>query len=515
MRFPHPARAFFVAFAAGAVVSACLNPVTRGVEPDAGCSCTSAADCAPGEGCLECQCGSCTRSSQCLPGRVCVDGTCRGCQGTFECSPPSECISALCTGNCLSDQDCADGGLVCNLDAGVCVSCTRTAQCGDQICSSGRCVACTTNSQCLNSACVNGHCGGCLTGADCPAGLACANGVCGACAAANAVCPPDRVCQLDGGCEPCVNGAACSTNPNACVVGSAECGVGTVTCSDTAVPRAPGASCAVGVCDGDAGCVACSEGAGCSTNPNVCKRGVIGCSMGGPVCSDSTVDVDAGARCGTSHVCSGTGTCNACDAGVSCSSNPTVCRAGVTSCGTGAETCVDTPDASVSGTPCDGGACNGAGVCAPCVPGVMCTGNPNVCRRGAVSCTTGAPLCLNTDAGVTNGTGCGGANVCNNGTCCAPNWVDVSGCDCSPSCEATCNGSKTQSDGCGRTRQVGCSETGGCCPCANGCRWQGGNCDGFCPVPQRHYEEYCPIPCSCNNYAFSGAHSCQNTSPCP
>ncbi|MDP1828012.1 MAG: hypothetical protein Q8L48_32355 [Archangium sp.] len=741
-------RAFAVSAVLGFVASACLSPITRVYDVDAGCNCTSASQCGTGEGCLDCKCGTCTRSSQCLQGQVCVDGTCRGCTGSFECTPPSQCVSALCSPPCTGN-DCPNGQ-VCDLDAGFCAACSAARPCAaGQVCLDGACQPCTANSQCApgvcqpdagcgacgpqatcdaglvcradggcdgcttaaecpaGQACVDSRCQPCVTGNDCPSPLACALGVCDSCNRPGAECPPNRVCLADGGCGVCVDGASCTSNPSQCLSGTAQCQGTLLSCRDSTTPQPPGAMCSGGVCDGDGGCNPCAAGAACGTNLNACLRGTINCGTGMPTCGNSTVAVDAGVVCGANQVCDGVGTCNACvegvscsgnpdpcrpgvtscatgvsrctdgapvldagtacgpgavcgptgscdvcdagvactgntttclrgvlscasgqavcvdgtvgvdagvscgmgqlctgagtcgtcvadagcttnlnpcvfgaqscaafpvvdcvdtmrlkdagttcgtnrvcnttgtcatcDAGVSCNTNPTACRVGVTSCSTGVLTCINSGTNRPPGTGCDAGVCNSTGACVGCDAGMACSpAVPNPCKVGAIVCTSGAPVCGSTAANLPNGTSCGGLNICASGTCCTPTWVDTTACGgCSASCQSSCTGSKSQSDGCGNVRSMSCiisnndpcsfcgdttcdpGENQSNCPQDCGCP---GTCDnrrnpsctnlGNCNAGDTRWETYCPNPN--NNCAMEYAgYDCRGCSPCP
>ena len=112
-------------------------------------------------------------------------------------------------------------------------------------------------------------------------------------------------------------------------------------------------------------------------------------------------------------VCNSTGSCVACTAGVSCTTNPGACKVGITSCSTGAMTCIDSgskPDQ----TGCnDGNACTYGDVC----KNGSCIGNAYSCFPGQCQSSSrcdGAGGCITSN--VANGTSCGYPDDC---TCCS------------------------------------------------------------------------------------------------
>ena len=104
----------------------------------------------------------------------------------------------------------------------------------------------------------------------------------------------------------------------------------------------------------------CHAGATCvAANP--CQTGTISCATHVPVCV-AGANVPAGTSCGINLVCNGSGTCAACTAGVACApSNP--CHAGVISCTTGAPVCIDSANRPAGTTCAIGKVCDGAGNC--------------------------------------------------------------------------------------------------------------------------------------------------------
>ncbi|MFT3915175.1 MAG: hypothetical protein QM704_13950 [Anaeromyxobacteraceae bacterium] len=212
----------------------------------------------------------------------------------------------------------------------------------------------------------------------------------------------------------CTPGVACQTNGNLCVAGAVSCATGRPVCADTATPSAAGKACGTNqVCNGSGACVACTAGLDCTgSNPeNLCHAGVTSCATGAQACVDGAAFV-AGTACGGGLVCSPAGTCTACTAGASCATNPDpVCHDGVTSCSTGLQACVD--GAVKLGTTCGTDqVCGPAGTCVACAAGLDCQTNPDpACHTGKTSCATGVQTCR--DDTVKVGTTCAdGVSVC-------------------------------------------------------------------------------------------------------
>lgn len=109
----------------------------------------------------------CSSSAQCAPGEQCLNGSCirTGCTSNAQCPTGQTCQ----TGQCVPTPQC-----------------TTNAQCGaGQICQAGVCVnapGCTSNAQCASGqVCQNGACvtaPGCVTDAQCGPGNKCQAGQC-------------------------------------------------------------------------------------------------------------------------------------------------------------------------------------------------------------------------------------------------------------------------------------------------------------------------------------------------
>lgn len=225
--------------------------------------------------------------------------------------------------------------------------------------------------------------------------------------AAGTSCGAGQVCNGTGACVTCTAGTACTGNPNPCRAGVTSCASGSPVCTDGASQLPNGTNCGSGQVCNNGNCGSCTAGGPCTTNPNSCRVGVISCTTGTATCVDSASNTAAGTACGTNQVCSGGGTCVACTANQPCTGNPSVCRRGLTSCTTGAQTCANST-ALDAGTPCGANqVCNAAGTCIGCTAGAPCTTNPSPCRVGAISCSTGAGVCSDTAANAAAGTSCG------------------------------------------------------------------------------------------------------------
>lgn len=77
------------------------------------------------------------------------------------------------------------------------------------------------------------------------------------------------------------------------------------------------------------------------------------------------------------------------------------------------------------------------------------------------------------DAGDDGGSGDGD----DGGDGCVPEWTDRTACDCTPRACLECTGTKEQSDGCGHTREVGCTLPATGCPAGQAC-----TAEGLCAV---------------------------------
>ncbi|MER2562604.1 MAG: hypothetical protein ABTQ32_17900 [Myxococcaceae bacterium] len=447
-----------------------------------GVTCSSNADpCREGETVCGSDAGCVDTTRQKPAGSPCGVG--RVCTTAGQCITCSE--GAICSGN--PSNPCVQGVVRCASGSAVCVdgpAAPSGLACGvDRVCLNGNCLQCAANTPCASNPgapCKRGvtTCGAtpaCVDGANAPAGSACGvdqvcsnQGTCLSCVAgascstnadscrrgvvqcstgsavcvddalkpAGSSCGADQVCTSTGMCVACGAGGSCTTNPSPCRAGLFSCATGTQVCVDGA-PKAAGTSCgAAQSCDANGFCGACVAGASCSSNPGApCKSGIIDCSTGSTRCLDST-NVTAGTACGPDRVCTSAGSCIACVAGSSCTTNPNPgCRTGITACTTGAQTCVDSGNRA-AGTSCGmNQVCSPGGNCVTCVANSACTTNPtSSCRNGITSCTTGSSQCVD-GTNRAAGTTCGAGQVCDaNGNC----GACVAGQTCTSNAGAPC-----------------------------------------------------------------------------
>jgi hypothetical protein len=342
---------------------------------------------------------------------VCGDGVCNVCRIDVDCEPINVCN--------LGKYTCDTGFEICTDLAQPDPS--MTGQACDvvagvpEVCGNGTCNACTQDEVCTPSVCNTGNVQ-CATGFPVCADTGdVANGTACDVTAAPEVC-------FNGACNACSAGLACATNPNPCVTGVTDCSTGQERCIDTPTNIPNGTTCDVNVAVPEVcfngGCNACTAGLGCTTNPNECVAGATSCTTGQELCLDTTTNLANGTTCvidGTPTVpavCNG-GLCNACTQSEACT--PSTCNTGNIECASGTPVCVDTGDVA-NGTSCGTNQVCGSGVCNACTQGEACT--PSVCNTGNVQCATGFPVCADT-GDVANGTACGTDLVCNAGACAA------------------------------------------------------------------------------------------------
>ncbi|MEI7993044.1 MAG: putative metal-binding motif-containing protein, partial [Actinomycetota bacterium] len=138
---------------------------------------------------------------------------------------------------------------------------------------------------------------------------------------------------------------------------------------------------------------------------------------------------------GITAVCNTTGMCVSCSPGATCALSDT-CGIGALSCSTGAPVCVRTGTLP-PGTSCGAGSvCNPSGVCTPCNAGSTCSTGVT-CTNGAISCASGLPVC-EFSGNTAPGTSCGstpGTAVCSGTGICVP-CVSGSSCTASTACRA-------------------------------------------------------------------------------
>ena len=288
-----------------------------------------------------------------------------------------------------------------------------------------------------------------------------------------------------GNCAACTPNAPCVPFINACHTGSASCIDGGIFCNDTDASAPPGTSCGTNqVCDNTGTCVGCTANASCNPGGNVCQAGVTSCATGAATCV-SAVNVPNGTPCGTNQVCNG-GTCNDCQSNASCNPGGNTCVTGYVDCTSGAPVCTKNGVAA-AGTACGSNqVCDGNGGCGACTAGTTCNPGGNVCQTGTTSCSTGSATCTSV-SNVADGTSCGSNQVCAGGSCvactagvaCNPNGnVCLAGHTSCASGASVCVSDGYSGNGvsCG-TNQV--CNTGVCTPCTAGvaCSPNGTSCE--------------------------------------
>lgn len=228
---------------------------------------------------------------------------------------------------------------------------------------------------------------------------------------------------LDGAIDPCPElspGVPCGAALTCSSILRCSCGDGVVDegeeC-DEASDNAAGAGC-------EPSCVrSCDEDRGCPESSNPCRdRGVCDldtftCRVGAPI--------PAGTPCDEGRVCDGEGSCVGCgDAGTGCEVGDP-CRRGEISCESGAARCEDLGPRE-PGTPCGVDAvCNPDAVCIPCRGGASCTGS-QPCVEANLDCASGSPVCV-------DGTLRAAGTPCADGAVCAPDGSCVA-CEDGMSC---------------------------------------------------------------------------------
>src|SRR5450432_1893243 len=252
----------------------------------------------------------------------------------------------------------------------------------------------------------------------------------------------------------CVAGSSCDP-PNPCHLGQTVCGPsGSASCQDTGMSQANGTDCGVGSCR-DGTCQVCAAGTACPIPMKPCRSGTILCATGAPVCTELD-NLPNGSSCGGGSVCQ-EGACTDCTNGAPCSPTNT-CHLGTLSCTAGAPMCLDGASNAPAGTACGAGMlCSAVGVCGACVVGASCTVPGNQCRVGVTACNTGSPVCVES-GNAPNGSDCGAGMVCSGGACTSC----TAGLDCVPT--NACHTGKTTC-----VPSVSCPDAGGVVPNGMAC----------------------------------------------
>ena len=307
------------------------------------------------------------------------------------------------------------------------------------------------------------------------------------------ICAAGLAC-VDSKCVACVTGEAC-TPEDSCHKGTLDCTAG-VKCVDTGTNVEAGKSCGTNkVCSAAGKCDACTVGESCKPT-DLCKTGKIECSTGAPVCAPSG-DAPNGGMCGEGQVCSA-GACVACQNGMSCV--PTnKCHTGTLSCSTGTPQCMDSGSNAPNGMTCGDAQVCRDGECVGCMDKMPCVPTDNPCKVGAISCTTGSPVCVATTTNAMDGKECGAEMACRGGQC---RVCRTTGSCSNNSCKESTYQCNAGMETCRETnRPNGTACPGGENACLNGscqrCR-NSGECDDN--------------PCSTSNFQCEGGReSCERT----
>src|SRR5437660_659400 len=130
-------------------------------------------------------------------------------------------------------------------------------------------------------------------------------------------CGTGMACSPSNTCFACNAGATC-TSTNACHTAALVCSSGAPVCTDDGdVPN--GTNCGSGKVCGNGVCNPCIQGADCSSTNPCDATANVDCKSGFPVCTDRTFQ-PAGTSCGTNMVCDPDHACTSCNAGQTCTS---------------------------------------------------------------------------------------------------------------------------------------------------------------------------------------------------
>jgi hypothetical protein len=207
----------------------------------------------------------------------------------------------------------------------------------------------------------------------------------------------------------------------------------------------------------DGGAPACDAGAACmpTSNADPCVVYTITCSTGAPVCQRSGLKAP-GMPCPTG-VCSMSGACVACENGGDCMPAADLCKVGALACSSGAPMCNATAADRADGHPCGANKVCRAGGCVDCVANQACTPPAGSCVSGITGCTSGSSVCQPTTpvpAGQTCGTnmvcnGGGSCVACPQGSACTPtsNTCRVGTLDCATGAPVCLETAQSQADG--------------------------------------------------------------------
>lgn len=438
---------------------------------------------------------------------VCVDGTDKpggtSCGTNLICDGAGACVTCMEGAACgTNPTPCKTGKLTCGGSAPGCqddAAKALGATCGtDQVCNAaGQCVACVAMQPCSTNptACKQGVTS-CASGAS-----ECVDST--ANRTAGASCGTNQVCSPTGTCIPCTVGAACSGNPDPCKLGALQCSTGQPVCGNSTLNAPNATPCGMGQTCNSGLCGMCVQGAACSGNPNPCKAGTRDCSGSMPACNDTAQDIAAGTSCGTNMVCNGSGTCVQCTPGGSCTANPGApCKTGAFARSGSACVCADSGNAG-PGTSCGAatfgpyGACSYADVCALSGSRTRTRTDP-VCSNGACTMTMTTETDTSGCGRSTDGTSCGGAVCSAFGAC---TYADPT-CSNSGTRSRTCTPAVCVSGACGNGAAYTDTDTAGCARNQDGRTCGGGTVCTGC-----NYASTCATAGAkdCNDYACANS----------
>ena len=421
---------------------------TRDVADSEGVrTCDRAADCLPGQGCVDGVCAPCGSADHCAPGFGCrvATGACDTCRVAQECRAGQGCVGGVC-GPCGAGPDC--DGLLCR--EGRCEACSGSAAdaacatqygddeyaCGDDgVCAPA---TCTDGTDCRSTRRVcgaDGRCVPCEDTHDCIAersgGYAsetsCIGGVClEVDCETSARCPVDRpVCGEEARCRGCYEDAECLPREEAVV--SLVCDITTGRCPPgDCYPRA--GACGehdAKICGDDFFCRGCAEDAECrdalSSDDAICEGGLCaaGCETNGD-CPDNGICQQSRCRPCANDPAAAADDCQANGYGdgilcvdgacVTATCNEVVPCADERVCW--AQECVDCTPEDIAYCTLHGQVCDvDARVCVECLNDAHCTGGARICDgRACRGCLPGE---------------CGDGRVCADGACTAGDcWID-------------------------------------------------------------------------------------------
>jgi hypothetical protein len=221
----------------------------------------------------------------------------------------------------------------------------------------------------------------------------------------------------------CMQGVSCvpAGGGDPCGRYAFDCSSGTAVCLRVG-NQLPGTACTGGVCSPAGSCAACQADAECTPSASPCRVGTLSCDTGQPVCTAGSATRPDGWACGADRVCH-SGTCTPCVANEACTPLAGACVQGFSSCATGAYVCEAQTPVPAGGSCGTNKVCDGLGGCVACQQSLACTPT-NVCHAGALSCSTGSPVCADMGTALPDNVYCDINKLCSAGACVdAGNWI--------------------------------------------------------------------------------------------